>query len=96
MPRILTPNLKRLVFTRMSREAIPDNGGFADGIKFLTTPGMMASGWKSSVAWVDAAIQVVRDAAEPNPWKIASDEEIAGVILEKLKTAQQNKLTAAR
>jgi hypothetical protein len=34
--------------------------------------------------WVDAAIQTVRGVREPNPWKNATDEEIAGELLRQI------------
>ena len=84
--RALTPNLKKLIFIKMGKDAIPDGGGFADGVKFLTTPGAMKQGWQDAVKWVDGAILAVRMATEPNPWKNSSDEEIAGEIVRKLES----------
>lgn len=83
--RPLTPNLKRLICLKMSRDAIPDGGGLADGVKFLSSKESIAGGWKKAVEWVDAAILAVRNAAEPNQFKNATDEEIAAVIVEKIE-----------
>lgn len=58
---------------------------FADGIAFLAEPGKIAKTAKGASEWVKLAIQLVRDAAEPNPWKNADDEAIAGEILRKLE-----------
>jgi hypothetical protein len=76
--------MKRLIIHKMSHDAIPAGGGFGDGLKFLATPGAMNAGWKAASEWCDAAIAAVRSAAEPNPWKNASDEEIAGELLRKM------------
>lgn len=90
-PRKLGPNLKRLIGHKMAKDAIPDGGGFADGVKFLTTPGAMASGWREAAAWVDQAIVLVRNAGEPNPWKNATEEEIAGELLRKIEIRRRER-----
>lgn len=76
-------NLNRLIAHKMSVDAIPPHGGFADGVKYLTSPNL---GDKARAAseWCKAAIAVVRLAKEPNRWKHASDEEIAGEILRQV------------
>lgn len=79
--RPLGPNLKKLIASKMAKDAIPDGGGFADGVKFLTTSGALLSGWKTAAAWCDLAIMAVREAGEPNPWKEATEEEIACELL---------------
>jgi hypothetical protein len=84
-PRPLGPNLKRLIGHKMAMDAIPDGGGFAEGVKFLATPGAMAAGWRDATEWVDSAILAIRQAGEPNPWKNSSEEEIAGELLRKIK-----------
>jgi hypothetical protein len=84
MSRPLGPNMKKFIAHKMSLDAIPAGGGFDAGLKFLTTPGALAEGWKKAVEWCDAAIAVIRQAAEPNPWKNASEEEIAGYMLKRI------------
>lgn len=80
----LTPNVKRLILHKMSHDAIPSEGGIGDALRFLTTPGAMNSGWRKAAEWVAAAIRAVREAGEPNPWKVADDEAIAGELLRKI------------
>jgi len=87
--RSLTPNVKHLIFLKMGRDAIPDGGGFADGVKFLSSKEAIKNGWKKAVEWVDAAILAVRQAAEPNQFKNATDEEIATVLVEKIKRKRE-------
>ena len=77
----LGPNAKRLIAIKMAKDAIPDGGGFSAGIKFLTTPGALSTGFGVAAEFVQAAILAVRQAAEPNPFKDSTDEEIAGEIL---------------
>lgn len=79
------PNVKKLVIYKVSRDAIPDGGGVAAGIAFLSDKKMIADGFRNATEWVDNAIAVVRLAAEPNPWKNADDESIAEEILRRVK-----------
>jgi hypothetical protein len=85
MPRALSPNLKRLIAHKMSHDAIPNGGGLADGIKFLSSKESIADGWREAVRWVDEAIRIIRAAKEPNPWRDASDEQIAGELLAQIE-----------
>jgi hypothetical protein len=75
------PNVKRLIAAKTSKEAIPDGGGFAYGIEFLKDKERFLKTVKESHDWVFLAIAAVRQAAEPNPWRNADDEAIAGEIL---------------
>ena len=34
--RHIGPNVRKLIASKMAREAIPDKGGFSDGLKFLS------------------------------------------------------------
>lgn len=74
-------NVTRLVIHKMSIDAIPPGGGLADGIAFLSDKAKIAEGWRAAEAWVREAIQMVRQAADPNPWRAADDEAIAGELL---------------
>jgi hypothetical protein len=80
---LLTPNVKRLIILRLSREAIPDGGGLIDGLLFFSDPDKRKKNLDDSARWVKQAIEAVRGGAEPNPWKNASDEVIAGEILQR-------------
>jgi len=79
------PSVKKLIASKMSRDAVPSGGGLADAIAFLTDSEKIRSGAKKATEWVNAAIQAVRDAAEPNPYKNADDETIAGMILKQIE-----------
>lgn len=84
MSRPVGPNLKKLIIRKWSGDAVPPGGGFADAINAIIVPGAMLEGWRKSAAWCDAAILAIRNAGEPNPWKTATEEEIAGEILRKI------------
>ncbi len=75
------PNAKRLMIHKMSLDAVPPGGGLKSALDFIMTPGAMATSAKAATEWVNAAINVVRLAAEPNPWKNSDDEAIAEEIL---------------
>lgn len=81
----MTTNVNRLLIVRMSQIAIPAGGGFADGIEFFTNPEKRRRIMADAGNWVTAAILAVRNAAEPNPWREASNEQIAGEILRRLE-----------
>lgn len=80
----LTPNVRKLVAHHSSTIAIPKGGGLDSAIRFLTGPDLMKQ-LKESVKWVETAIHLVRTAAEPNPFKTASDEEIAGHLVKMIE-----------
>ena len=81
----LGPNVKRLVILKMSRDAIPDGGGLADGIEFFTNSEKRKAIMDGAVVWGKLAIQAVHEASEPNPWKNADDETIAGELVRRSK-----------
>lgn len=78
------PNVKKLIIQKMSTDAIPADGGLADGLKFLSDPEAIIAGARKATEFVELAIKTVRESAEPNPWKNASDEDIAGEILRQI------------
>lgn len=77
-------NVTRLIIHKMSVDAIPDSGGLADGLAFLSDKNRIKEGWQKAEAWVREAILLVRQAADPNPWREASDEAIAGELLRQV------------
>ena len=81
--------MRKLIFHKMSLDAIPKGGGVADGIKFLCDRAGMVKSLHAADTWVNAAILAVRNAGEPNPFRGASDEEIAGEILIKIEEKRQ-------
>ena len=83
MVRTRASNVQRLVATRMSIVAIPRGGGLADGIKLISSKERLVACAKDAQAWVKDAIQAVREAQDPNPWRNSSDEEIAQEILKR-------------
>jgi hypothetical protein len=75
------PNVKKLIAHKMSLIMVPPGGGIGSVIGALTKPGNIGAAAKEATEWVGTAIQLVREAAEPNPWKTATDEAIAAEIL---------------
>lgn len=81
--RKLTPNIKRLLAYKVSRDAIPAGGGLAAGLDFLMNTERIVEVSRNALAWIDAAIAVVKTAPD-NPYG-DDDEAIAGAILDQLK-----------
>jgi len=59
----------------------PSKDSLQGTIQNLLTPGKLQSTGRAAEEWVAQAIEAVRLAAEPNPWRTATDEEIAEEIL---------------
>jgi hypothetical protein len=78
------PNVRKLIVRRMSSQAIPPGGGLADAVKFLSSKDTIIGGARAATEWVKLAIAAVRQAAEPNQFKSANDEEIAAEILRQI------------
>lgn len=79
--RILGPNMKKLLARVVAREAIPPGGGFADGVKFITS-GKMGEVTRKSLDWIDEQIQAILSA--PDNTYGDDEEAIAGNILAML------------
>jgi hypothetical protein len=80
------PNVKKLIIRKMSTDAVPKGGGIAAALGFLADPSRIVAGARAATQWVETAIRAVREAAEPNPWKTADDEAIAGEILRGIES----------
>jgi hypothetical protein len=72
----------------MAADAIPKGGGFADGMRFLTSPDLPARG-RDAVEWVFAAIDAVKSAPD-NPYG-DDDEAVAGEILRRIEEKRSRK-----
>lgn len=85
MTDTLGPNCKRLMILKMSGDAIPAGGGLADGIEFFMNPDKRRAIMKDAALFVVDAIKVIRGAGDPNPWRNADDETVAGEILRRME-----------
>ena len=83
----LTPNLKELVWHLMSLDAVPpgSKNGLSSAVEFILTPGKMSESFRNSIIRARNICMAIRQAGEPNPWKDATDEEIAGEVMRKMK-----------
>lgn len=77
------PNVRKLICHKFSIDAIPSNGGVADGIRVLTSPGKLQAGIRAATEWVNTAIALVKQAPD-NPFG-DDDEAIAGEILRQIE-----------
>lgn len=78
------PNVSRLIAYKMSVNAIPRGGSLADGLRFLSDKENVTNGASAAMTWVRTALEAVRQAVEPNPWRNSTDEEIATYLLEQI------------
>lgn len=76
--------MNTLIVHKISVDAIPPGEGFNAGLRFLSDKSRVASTARSSTEWARQAVDAVRNAEDPNPWKEADDETIAGEILRRI------------
>lgn len=75
----------KLIFHKVTRDAIPPGGGIAAGTTFLSDVAGMKASFRAAFAWADDAIAAVK-AAPDNPYG-DDDEAIAAAILDRLEDA---------
>ena len=80
--RQLGPNAKRLLAHFIAWEAVPRNGGLADGLRFLSDPDARRRGLERAMSNTQTAIDLVKSAPD-NPYG-DDDEAIAAAILERV------------
>jgi hypothetical protein len=83
------PNVKKLMIIKTSLVAIPKGGSVADGVKFLSDKDGIIRTMKESYQWVKASIELIRLAKEPNPFKNADEETIAGELVRRVEEKQK-------
>ena len=88
-------NVNKLIAYKVAIDAIPAGGGVAAGVAFLSDRARIVSSLRQSYAWVKEVIKLVKEAAEPNPWKVADDEAIAGEILRRIEEKHDKKSSTA-
>lgn len=87
MAQPLPPSVLKLISYRMSLIAIPKGSKdpFTAGARAILEEGRLAQIGHEATEWTKAAIHLIRNAAEPNPWKESTDEDIAADILRKVE-----------
>ncbi len=80
----LGPNVRKLVALKMAIEAVPPGGSLESVLEFLTRDGALPAAYVRARKFAELAIATVRGACGPNPWSGRSDEEIAGMLIEKI------------
>ena len=79
------PNMRRLASVKVAKDTIPDGGSLVDGLKFLSDPKRLLEGMKAGLKFAEDSVKALREAAEPNPYRSMTDEQIAGAILAKVQ-----------
>jgi hypothetical protein len=80
-------NVSKLITRKAAIIMVPSGGGVAAAVGAIVG-GRLFLAMREAQAWVKLAIEAVRTAAEPNPWKNATDEEIAGEILKGIEAKE--------
>lgn len=88
----LGPKARKLWALKMARDAVPPGGGMANAIAFLTSAALGPRA-REAEAWVREALAAVRAAADPNPWREADDEAIAGELLRMIEEERKGGTT---
>lgn len=78
------PKVKALMIYKASRDMVPSGSGIERVLDTLSNPKEFAASMRAALEWVKAAIIAVRQATEPNEWKLADDEAIAAEILKQI------------
>jgi hypothetical protein len=75
----------------MAKRAVPTGGGLNSALDFLSTPGKMGKTFREVIPFVQEMIGIVRTASEPNPFKNATDEEIATELVRLINERKEKK-----
>ena len=76
-------NVKRLISMLMAKEAIPDGGGFKDGVDFLLSPERVKASFIKAQQDAMQFIELIKSAKD-NPYG-DDDEQIAAAIIAEVK-----------
>lgn len=96
---MMASSIQWLICHKMSVDAIQKGSGvdaLALGLDFLSSKDKLLDGLKNARLWVDAAILAIRQAAEPNPWRDSTDEEIATEIKRQIESRTTSKRISGR
>lgn len=86
-------NVARLVAARIFAQKFPHGFSIEDGVRFLNDREEQRTFTADAEEFARNAIAAVRAAGDPNPWRNATDEEIAAEIL---RAADEQKRAAHR
>lgn len=89
-------NIARLFAEKMATDMIAPGGGLGGILTRIATPGLLAQKSREAKAFCELAVAAIRNAAEPNPWRNSTDEEIAGELLRVLDEKRKKGPTNAR
>ena len=78
-------NVARLFAEKVATDMVAPGGGIGGVLTRIATPGLLVQKSREAKAFVDLALTAVRNAAEPNPWRDSTDEEIAGELLRRIE-----------
>jgi hypothetical protein len=76
------PNVKQLISHKMSLDAVPPGGGFADAVALLLDREKLLASNRAAIDWVKAALAAIK--AAPDNTFGEDDEAIAGELLRRI------------
>lgn len=89
------PNEKRLIAHKASVDMVPPGGGVADVVGVLTQPGKLNAVMRAAAEWVATALDAMRTAPDPNPWRDADNEAIAEELLKAIERRKAGQRAAS-
>lgn len=78
------PNALKLITMHMAAQAVPPDGGLADAINFLASPGGIGQAARKAQQFVEESITAVRLSAGLK-YATWDDERIAALILQEVE-----------
>lgn len=82
--RHVGPNVRKLIFAKMAKDAVQDGEGLVEAINFLGSPDRVRDSFRGAAAWIFAAIDLVKESPD-NPYG-GDDEAIAAAILKGIES----------
>ncbi len=86
------PNVKKLICYKVSRDMVPPTGGKPDLQKIIDGFNNLGPITRNASEWVQEAIRLVKD-APGSEYATQDDEQIAGVILQKIEEKKAKNAT---
>lgn len=87
--------VQRLEIEFTANEVAPPGSSIASVGRAIMEPGRIGEAARLGKVQAAEAISLIRGAAEPNPWKDATDEEIAAEILRRVDERRRELMARA-
>lgn len=86
-------SLRALQLRLMAVAAIPEGSQepFIDGVRFLTDRDRLSQAARDAKRQAQDMVLLVRNGAEPNPWRDSTDDEIAAEIMRRVEALKKRR-----